>query len=623
MFRLNNEKFLYCLAGSSLIAILWLLIAYFGVSGAIGFCLVFTFIFTSFSRLFYMWGRSSSLTLSETWLPPIISLAGTAFVSLGIYQLVQFTQTGILNDVVFYPWLAIILGGPALYYLPPPIKRYVLLRDRANNCIESYFAVRHDFNLPICVDELKFVDGVKNRELDIYVSSYRDDSNRNEDDEYSSLSQRIDHATRSIYHEKEFIPAGADRFYMSWYSVLEDKFYQGEFPFSFDAFDLRISKCDDINHERLWNHLHRRDAGAVSISIHPNGNVYLYQYSDMRVCYTSLPNQNISNKKKENLLQHFRTYGKFSTLVVGGLKAAEKELASSQLTQSGFAQKRVYNWCMRFEGLDERHMLDIDDAGQYSFRCKLDEISLLNKRPLPEKIEVMYRSTRGLLPWLFIYVDTESLHRSIQSLMAGDYEVPVEFAVTVEDSPSNSIRFDVCANGQSVIFRDWETTVNEEKKREVKKDVKIANKKKMQFELLDSAWVDLKKRDFQAAEAKCKEILSKKPEIFQTYFLLAHMLWLKEGADAFFEKIDYFIEQAGDDKPTLSRLNNSMGCVLDKQERYAEALPFFEKASSIQPEDGMYLANIAELHYKLGARQRGGKLCPSGAGKGAPERHDE
>ena len=85
----------------------------------------------------------------------------------------------------------------------------------------------------------------------------------------------------------------------------------------------------------------------------------------------------------------------------------------------------------------------------------------------------MYPSNRGLLPWLFIYVDAESLHRSIQPLMAGDYEIPVEFVVTVEDSHNNTILFQVCANGQSVIFRDWETTVNEEKKREVKKEVKI------------------------------------------------------------------------------------------------------------------------------------------------------
>jgi tetratricopeptide (TPR) repeat protein len=60
------------------------------------------------------------------------------------------------------------------------------------------------------------------------------------------------------------------------------------------------------------------------------------------------------------------------------------------------------------------------------------------------------------------------------------------------------------------------------------------------------------------------------------------------------------VEQAGEDKPTLSRLNNVTGCVLDEQKRYAEALPYFEKAALIEPEDGMYLANIAELHYKLG-----------------------
>lgn len=600
MFRLDNEKFLYFLAGTVLVAILWLSIAYFGVAGAVSFCLIFTFILTSFSRLFYAWGRSSSLSLEETWLPPLISLASTAFVSLGIFQLVQFSQTGVLNGVVFYPWLAIILGGPAVYFLPPRVKHYLQLRDQAKNCIESYLLVKHDYNLPICVDELRFVDGVKNRELEIYVSNYKDEDSRDEDEEYSSLSQRIDHATRAIYYEKSFIPARADRLFMSWYSVLEDKYYQGEFPFSFEGFEMRTAKYDDAGNVRLWDHLHRQDAGVVKISIHPNGNVYLYRYSDMLICYTALNVRSISDGKRESLMQHFRPYGKYTTAMVSELKAADKELAASQLMPRGVAQRRAWNWCMRFEGLDENNKLDIDDAGLCSYRCTLEEISIYANRPIPEKIEIMYRSHRGLLGWLFIYLDVESLHRSIQQLTASNNTIPVEFVVTVEDSHNNTIRFLINANGQSATFGDWETTVNEEKKRETRKLGKEARQKKQQYELLDSAWVDFKKGDYQAVEEKCNTILSRKPEVPQVYFLQAHMLWRKEGAAAYLAKIDDFIEKAGEDKHALSRLYNSKGCVLDELKRYAEALPFFEKAASIDPEEGIYLANIAELNYKLG-----------------------
>jgi len=600
MFRLDSEKFLYFLAASALVAILWLSIAYFGVGGAVSFCLIFTFILTSFSRLFYMWGRSSSLSLAEAWLPPLISLAATSFVSLGIYQLVQFSQTGVLNGVVFYPWLAIILGGSAVYFLPPRVKRYLQLRDQARNCIECYFRVEHDVNLPICVDELRFVEGSKKRQLEIYVSTYRDESNRDEEEEYSGLSQRIDHARRAIYYEKAFVPARADRFFMSWYSVREDKYYQGEFPFSFDGFEMRTAKYDDFGNVRLWDHLHRQDAGMVKISIHPNGNVYLYQHSDMLICYTGLEVQCIDDRKKENLIQHFRPYGKFTTEMVGGLKAVDKKLAATQLEERGIAQRRVWNWCLRFEDLDAQNKLDIDDAGLCSYRCKLEEISVLAKRPLPEKIEIMYRSNEGLLPWLFIYLDIVSLDRSIQALAAGDHSVPFEFVVTVEDNASNSIQFVINANGKSLVFNDWETKVKDEYKRKSKKLGKEARQKKQQYELLDSAWVDFKKGDYQEVEEKCNTILSRKPEVPQVYFLQAHMLWRKEGAAAYMASIDNFIELAGEDKHALSRLYNSKGCVLDEQKHYEEALPYFEKAASIEPEEGIYLANIAELNYKLG-----------------------
>jgi len=600
MFRLDNEKFLYFLAGAFLVSILWISIAYFGTKGAIVYCLLFTFIFTSFSRLFYMWGRSGSLTLAETWLPPLISLASTAFASLGIYQLVEFSQTGALNGLVFYPWLIIVLGGPALYFLPPRVKRYMQLRDQARNCIESYLLIKHDYNLPICVDELRFVEGNQSEGLEIYVANYRDDSSSDEDEVHSSLSQKIDHATRAIYYEKSFIPSCADRFYLSWYSVLEDKYYQGEFPFSFDGFEMRTSKYDDAGNVRLWDHLHRQDAGVVKISIHPNGNVYLYQHSDMLICYTALKVQSISDGKRESLFQHFRPYGKFSTSMVSELKEAEKKLAIQRLTPRGIAQRQSWNWCMRFEGLDGNNKLDIDDAGLCSYRCMLEEISIHAKRPLPEKIEVMYRSHRGLLGWLFIYLDVESLNRSIQQLTAGDNTLLVEFVVTVEDNPSNTIQFIINANEKSATFSDWETTVNEEKKRETKKLAKIDQKKKLQFELLDSAWRDVKNKDYPAAEEKCSKLLSQNPVLEQVYFLQARLIFYKGGATQYFAKIDDLIEKAGDDKLTLARLHNSTGCVLDDEKRYAEALTFFEKASLIVPEDGMYLANIAELHYKLG-----------------------
>lgn len=104
-------------------------------------------------------------------------------------------------------------------------------------------------------------------------------------------------------------------------------------------------------------------------------------------------------------------------------------------------------------------------------------------------------------------------------------------------------------------------------------------------------------------------------EFYQVCFLQAYLLLRREGAVAYLAKIDYFVEKAGDDKPTLSRLYNSAGCALDDEQRYAEALPYFYKASQIEPDEGMYLANIAELHCKLGQAKKAMSYAHQAQGK--------
>lgn len=496
---LCREKKLYLIAAIILLAILWLAIAYFGVKGAIIYCLIFSFVVTSFSRLLFMWGRSSSssLSLAQKWLPPVISMAVVAYTSLGIYQLVQFFQSGMLNTVVFIPWLVITLGGPALYFLPPYLKRYLALRHLASNCIEAGVSVEHEIDLPIYITELRFVNSANGRELEVPVFSYRDKSDHVDDDDkdHMSLVQKIDHAMNVRYFPQMYLPVGSDKFYLSWYSFIEDKYYQDEFPFSYDGFPLRTIKYDKSGNKVLPSRLARLDAGVVSIGIHYNGNVRLYRYSDMLLCYTGAKTKIIGDEEKNRYLQSFKPYSRLSAALLRDLQTQDKELALRQLFQRGALQKRTLNWGMRIDGLDEDSILDIDDVSSFSYRSTLEELSVSSKSPLPEKIEICYQAPDCLLPWLYIYLDVASLHRSIMQLTSGDDKIPVEFIVVVEDNHQNSIQFLINANGQSAAFNNWETTVKEEYKNRAKKLAKLGKRQKQQYQILDSARDDVNKKD--------------------------------------------------------------------------------------------------------------------------------
>jgi tetratricopeptide (TPR) repeat protein len=116
---------------------------------------------------------------------------------------------------------------------------------------------------------------------------------------------------------------------------------------------------------------------------------------------------------------------------------------------------------------------------------------------------------------------------------------------------------------------------------------------------LQSAWNDLRNKDWDLAEQKADALLAMDADMGQVYFLKARLLWLREGIPAYLAQQESFIEKVTHDAAALARLYNLTGCALDAEQRYAEALPYFQKAALTSSDEPMYVANIAEIYYKL------------------------
>ncbi|WP_028980653.1 hypothetical protein [Sporocytophaga myxococcoides] len=142
------------------------------------------------------------------------------------------------------------------------------------------------------------------------------------------------------------------------------------------------------------------------------------------------------------------------------------------------------------------------------------------------------------------------------------------------------------------------STLQHQEKFKEKTDVP-ALKEKAKLTLLQAAWNDLKNKDWDLAEQKAIATLVIDPNFAQVYFLQARLLWLREGVDAYLTKQNSYIDKASHDVITLARLYNLSGCAMDVENRYEEALVYFKKAALIAPHDPMYVANVAEIYYKL------------------------
>ena len=124
-------------------------------------------------------------------------------------------------------------------------------------------------------------------------------------------------------------------------------------------------------------------------------------------------------------------------------------------------------------------------------------------------------------------------------------------------------------------------------------------KEKCKFTLLQAAWNDMKDKNLELAAQKAEVLLQLDPGFGQVYFLKARLLWLTEGVQAYLEREAEFVKLSSHEPVTLARLYNLKGCALDVLQRYEEALPCFKKAALEEPGDPMYVANIAEIYYKL------------------------
>ena len=77
------------------------------------------------------------------------------------------------------------------------------------------------------------------------------------------------------------------------------------------------------------------------------------------------------------------------------------------------------------------------------------------------------------------------------------------------------------------------------------------------------------------------------------------------------------LRKLGDDPVGRGRLLNLVGCGLDELGRLEEALPWFEQAVQAHPEDPMYLANVAEVHHRLGNTGEALRYAKSALAQGA------
>lgn len=114
--------------------------------------------------------------------------------------------------------------------------------------------------------------------------------------------------------------------------------------------------------------------------------------------------------------------------------------------------------------------------------------------------------------------------------------------------------------------------------------------------------------DRAGARQLCEAALREDPSDGQALFLDARLVWFEQSVEASIARAQESLDRTTD-PGGRGRLLNLIGCAMDELKRWPEAIGWFEQAAQVQPEEGSYVANIAECHHKLGDQENAVKAA--------------
>lgn len=528
-------------------------------------------------------GTTSVSDFMSSILPSFLLILGVILLTnVGVYIVTTFLQTGIFYSTCFYIWLFILFGLPALYFAVKELKYQFLLYYQAYYFTPLPLRVVHDYEFLTNKIKIAFLNTKNTFISEISVGS-------DEKVEFVGklnnipVSERNDYLYDPVFNDTVYIPKQTDRIRISWYSLIEDRQYDGEIDFSFDKLNYVPNKYPlDVP-----EFLRGKKTDPVMLALLQDGKVQLYNKHQDLTERVSVKSIEVSEDQKQ---QQFR----LSTSLYG-----VKNIAAliSTIKESKAIQRRaaladyLCSWQITGSGL-EGHAIEIKDVrDNYRTSAPL-ALNTFERRRLPIFFEIDYHK----ISWLYIYIDAEKLYRLLQENLDVVPQLTFDFTIDLESGKAELL----IKNNEKVLpFTAWEKKLDTYRWEEAKglvlenKDFTIKNN------FLKEIYELIVAQNYVETEDLCESALQQYPYFPMIYFYKARLLWYKQGFDASYEKQSYFLEKTKTDAYALAQIYNHYGCLYDEQNRHLESLDCFEKAYASYPKAVLYLSNIAEVYYKL------------------------
>lgn len=542
---------------------------------------------------FFYYGKSSASISLEFLFGVIMITALLLFVDYGVYALVTYQKTGTFNGLYFSIWLSVLLGAPLVYYTHYFGSNHYAQVNLASTYFKATFSVYHDRELLMYIDSIAFVNSSKHVISDIKLENNICFYSEEELSEMETQTKYY-HLNQSAFSGLIHIPFDADRFQMSWFSIVEDRYYKIDVPFPMDKLELEEEKYPLDEPKNIRGKKSKR----IYLHIYQNGGFKLYNDDTVLLDFEANNETEINEEQKqEKIIANRRCHRfydneeHFSQLI--------KRIKNSNDIQEHFELKdKLVVWNLEFEGLDKRNYLEINDNYFKYYKIEKEAIAEPALRHLPRKLIFVHRGSY-LRIWMRVHIDTQKLNQKIEEVLAAGSENQVLFFLDFKDAASKDLIFTVIGNNIKLVFTGWEIEIDEYRKKEIDEEQLEKKEDETKRALLKEGWDFVFAKNYEEAQKKCNALLLMDHQYASAYFLETRILWYTKGFEACFNKRQYYFAKTQHEPPVNALIYNNYGCILDIELRYEESLPYFEKAIEINPKEPIFVCNLGEMYYKL------------------------
>ena len=571
-------------------AITYVLLYFVGFIISVGFNVFISWFFYS---IIYYYGKSN-IGITFNFLKGVFLISAfLLFVNYGVYALVVYQKTGFFNTLYFQLWLFVLVGSPFLYYAFKYVQYYFEKREMALRYFKVHLNVNHDRELLIQIDSIQLVSTSNSTISDIKLKKAPCFYSEKELKEMDTQNRNY-YLQKSVFGDRINMPFDTNYLYMSWYSIIEDKYYDIELPFPFEKLIIEQEKYPTNESEITRG----KKTKPLKLHIYANGGIRLFNTDTVLIDLPSSTPCDITEEEKEQKIQIHRSSHQYYSDSKAFSGLVEKIKSSGGIEERSLIEKKLIPWSMNISGLKGKNYLEIYDVSFSKYKIEINEIETEALRFLPSRIEIVYRGNY-LCDWLMLYINSQKLYQSILELTDGDEEISVAFELFFQDTPQTSLQFRITCIDKSVLFKDWEIKIKDDRKQDMVDHLLDRYEEEQKHTLLKEAWDLVADKRYDLAQEKCDAIKAIDPRFGFAYFLEARLLWYKQGFEACYAKRDYFISKTQHEPAALAHIYNNYGCLLDLELRYEECVPYFENAILQNPKEGAYVCNLAEIYCKL------------------------